>query len=303
MQLYDGFFKKGMTLRSVAKAVIYAFVPDEILDFLNFRTFKLCQTHFVSEEMQQSASDIVYSIQLRGHKRDVYFVFEHQSKADKTMPVRLLEYSCKLMRDHWHQGKSELAIIIPIVLYAGSGSYNYSAELARYTSLPELAEKILQYKFTLIDLSQYSANELMDLGEASSLLLALKLTRYNNFSSIKLFIATGVLKTLDENSRMAYYLNQYLMSITVVSRRKELCELVRQQVKKIGDDMISIYEGAIQEGMQKGMQKGMEEGMEAIQIRWAKNLLGQGFSAKHIREVTGISEKLLKSLKNKSKKN
>ena len=73
---------------------------------------------YITKKLQNKECDIVYKVK----EKDIYFLIEHQSTADRTMPKRILEYMIEIMKSAYtnkNHTKDELALIIPIVLYTG----------------------------------------------------------------------------------------------------------------------------------------------------------------------------------------
>ena len=73
---------------------------------------------FISEELKNSESDVVYKMK----NENVFFLIEHQTKIDYSMPYRILKYELNLIEsvenDNKYIGKwHEYSLVIPIVLY------------------------------------------------------------------------------------------------------------------------------------------------------------------------------------------
>ena len=61
----------------------------------------------------------LYLAKINGDKGFLYLLVEHQSKADRLMPFRVLEYACRIMRQDLNNGKKSLPIVIPLVFITG----------------------------------------------------------------------------------------------------------------------------------------------------------------------------------------
>lgn len=89
---------------------------------------------FILNNFGAQESDIVYKI--RKNETTIYFVLlELQSKNDKMMAYRVLEYMLEIWRKYANR-KLKLPLIIPCVLYTGkskwTGSRNFNKLVENY---------------------------------------------------------------------------------------------------------------------------------------------------------------------------
>ena len=75
-----------------------AYLPAALAERLDWSTLKLAETSFVDEALQESESDLLYTIQVAetAEPAYLYLLFEHQSKPDPWMRFRLLKYMCRI---------------------------------------------------------------------------------------------------------------------------------------------------------------------------------------------------------------
>lgn len=83
-----------------------------------------CQeTTFLDETLARRSSDLLFSVDWKGSEAYLYCLFEHQSRSDPRMPLRLLRYMVRIW-DRWereHPVEPKFPIIIPVVLFQGRG--------------------------------------------------------------------------------------------------------------------------------------------------------------------------------------
>ena len=116
---------------------------------------------FVNKKYENRESDVVYK------KKDqkIFFLIEHQTSIDYSMPKRILEYEIEIIDsniDHKKKMKKgeKLPTIIPIVIYTGKKKW----DVARY--IEECQEKLEGTKipglgsYYIIDINEYSKKEL-----------------------------------------------------------------------------------------------------------------------------------------------
>ena len=111
--------------------------PNEFVKFLEkFVTFpsnvslekdKFIKTNksFISSKFARKEVDILY----RYNNKPIYFLVEHQSSVDESMPYRLLNYYMEIINDSvdnesLHSKKYSLSTVVPIVLYTGNKKWN-----------------------------------------------------------------------------------------------------------------------------------------------------------------------------------
>ena len=73
------------------------------------------KTEYITKKFEGRQADKVYKLR----KKEVYFLIEHQSKVDKNMAERILEYKLEIKRDIGKKKKVK-PTIIAIVIYSGN---------------------------------------------------------------------------------------------------------------------------------------------------------------------------------------
>ena len=128
---------------------------------------------FINKTFQNKEVDIVYKLK----DKNVFFLIEHQSKIDYSMPLRLLEYELEIIQSAIDKIKIknksyEIPLVIPIVLYTGKQKWNVN----KY--LEESREKIQGLdinigNYGLVNINSYS---LVNINNYTK-----KITRKNNY--------------------------------------------------------------------------------------------------------------------------
>src|SRR5262249_40258349 len=121
----------------------------------------------IPHRLREVPSDIVYRCEIDGRTAYILFLIEHQSRPDRWLPFRQLQYKVGLMDQHLQQGGDTLPLILTLCLYHGKKSpYPYSVELFDLFKDPALARKYLLY-CGLIDLTVMSDEALQQHGVAA----------------------------------------------------------------------------------------------------------------------------------------
>jgi predicted transposase/invertase (TIGR01784 family) len=166
-QRHDSYIKNILSDISLAKSLMESHLPKSIVKRLDWDSVQLTNKSFVSEELKQLHSDVVYKCTLDKQQGYLYYLVEHQSTPDKWLPVRLAEYNIQLMIQHINQGHKTLPIIVNEIIYAGTKSpYNEPIDIFDLFENPALAREIMQQPPKLTDLTIKTQEELLQEGRA-----------------------------------------------------------------------------------------------------------------------------------------
>ncbi|WP_155716869.1 Rpn family recombination-promoting nuclease/putative transposase, partial [Leptospira borgpetersenii] len=65
-------------------------LPPEVVELLDLENLELTESSFVSEELKQEQTDLLFQIPLQsGNKSNVYLLFEHKSYLENTIYIQL----------------------------------------------------------------------------------------------------------------------------------------------------------------------------------------------------------------------
>ena len=267
------------------------FINEKLNLKLNEEELEKYNRSFVTQELSNRTADIIYKIK----GRNVFFLLEHQTKKDATMPWRLVEYKVELLQgaiDIKKKGKKnfKIPLVIPIVLYTGRDVWNIADEIER------IQEKLEGYeepfgKYTLIDINQDSDEKL--LYEKTYLSKISLLEKYKSNGNL----AEWIKKIINEiNEHENEYKGEgkevlYLMISKVLKSYvgKEKTENLLTSFEKEGDDMLQILE-TIEEEKKMFIDKGRKEGVKKEKNNIIKEMLKKNMAIDLIAEVTHSSK-------------
>lgn len=116
---HDSLFRSTFELPEHAEGLIRFLLPSQLCDELDFNSLSLQNTSFVDQKLKNLHSDLLFSIDFRGHPAFVYILLEHQSSADAFIPLRMLAYQVriweKFIEEHPHSKK--LPLILPLLVH------------------------------------------------------------------------------------------------------------------------------------------------------------------------------------------
>ena len=245
---------------------------------------------FVLPELENRESDVIYKLK----NEQIFFLIEHQTKVDYSMPFRMLEYIVEIMRSAVSrekiQNKSEkLPIVVPIVIYTGKENWKVPRLLQERQAY--YGKTNLEFKYNLVDGSKISKEELMK--ENSILSKAILLEKLDNPEEILEILKEITKKDLDSDEK--YFINlilKYLLPEKI--RENEKVEILENLKGKENDTMfIDILRKYFDDKEKAAVQTAVNEGIKNVVKEMLKNNADEDF----IKRVTKISNQELKEIK------
>ena len=256
---------------------------------------------FVNKRYENRESDVVYK------KKDqkIFFLIEHQTSIDYSIPKRILEYEIEIMEsniDHKKKMKKgeKLPAIIPIVIYTGRKKW----DVAKY--IEECQEKLEGGKipglgsYYIIDINEYSKEELEeDELFFSKILLIEKARTEEELIEILTDIAKKIKdeKAKGELKRMIYYI--YREKIGEEKTRELIEKLKEGESMKLAVERMLDKEYAKrdrksrQEGRKEGIKEGKERGRKEEALSLAKKMLKEKIDINIVMKITGLKKEQL----------
>jgi hypothetical protein len=170
--------------------------PELMADLLRFYTQKLADQQAVNlldlkcleckspvtidEQLVESIGDLRFSTSFKGSKRqsDVYLLFEHQSKIDRRIRLRGLNYITQTYNqfEETHKGEEKLPYPVVVVLYHGKVSWKHLPEMDELIEIaPGMKTGLLDYQLILIDISELKPEQFQGHPVLQALLESLQL--------------------------------------------------------------------------------------------------------------------------------
>ncbi len=293
---HDRVFKVAMSQSAVAKAFFEAHLPPNIIANANWQTLELCAGSFISEELQQHSSDILYRLQIADEETYLYTLVEHQSQADELMPFRLLEYMVKIWRQFISQQKTlKLPTIYPLIYYNGKQSpYPHSTALFDGFANPTSVQQILKQPFQLIDLTQIPDDALKQHKLAAALELIQKHIWDRDIGLLLNAMLNEKLwqKMLNEapEHQGSQYLNALLYYAVEIGEMQDPDLFFKNLVVAAPNDK---YRGEIMTIAEQFKQIGRNEGLHKGMLLAAEKLFKNGHGLKYVADITGLPESQL----------
>ncbi|HLX54521.1 MAG TPA: Rpn family recombination-promoting nuclease/putative transposase [Aquella sp.] len=311
---HDKIAKLFLADPEIAHKFLSLYLPHEILIKCNLSKINVEPGTYIDEELQSQYSDIVYKIGLTDMPEIdsiyLYVLIEHQSKADKLMPLRIIRYQLEIIQKHLDKYKGnelKLPLVVPLVLYNGKKSpYPYPCDIRELFADKELAAQVLLGKFKLIDLTVSSDDEILNHGKLSILEIVTKHIHDRDFIKAVDLIIEALVIVHDENINESL-INGVFNYIGYAKEKKETIYFLKQVSQKTPfyeRNAMSYAEELIQEGYQKGKQETMsyaeeliqegyqkckQESIQQTQQQIVKNMINSGLPPEQVAKYVGIS--------------
>ena len=120
---HDKLFKDLLSDSEETRKFINKFLKLE--EPIKENELELYNSSYITSEYKSKEADIVY----KKKNEDIYFLIEHQSTIDISMPYRIKNYVIEILRiavdkSKIHQKGYKYPLVIPIVLYTGNKKWN-----------------------------------------------------------------------------------------------------------------------------------------------------------------------------------
>jgi len=278
-QPHDSYIKSILSDIGLAKSLMEAHLPQSIVNRMDLDSVQLTNKSFVSEELKNFHSDVIYQCTLDKQQGYIYYLLEHQSTADRWLPLRLAEYNIQLMRQHINQGHKTLPIIINEVIYAGTTSpYNQPIDIFELFDDPALAKEIMQQPAKLTDLTIKTQEELLKEGRAGLFEVLMKQgiqkddLNWENWIKDNITVFHSII-----NETFGFLSLLYILTTVNVSDYKKLVNFI----KNIAPEKKELIMTAASQLRQEGRQEGI--------VATAMNMLQFGIPKEDIVKITGLT--------------
>jgi predicted transposase/invertase (TIGR01784 family) len=255
---------------------------------------------FVTKELTSREADIVYKLK----ERNIYFLIEHQSKPDYSMPYRIKEYKMEIIKsaidiDKAKTKEYELPEVIPIVIYTGKNKWKVRLYLEEIQD--DRLKKVNLEKYNLIDINNYKKEDLLASNNfIDKFFLLEKITDYAEYTET---LEKIIEQTTDARDKAK------LKEILVTTIEEKLGEEKAKEIIRkieIGDDkdmwqaieMIREENKTIRkEGIRQGKIDGIKEGRNKERVQIICNMLNSGMQVEEIKRLTKVSKKEIEAIK------
>lgn len=266
-----------------------------------------CTNSYITNKYKTKEADMVYKLK----NKDIYFLVEHQSSVDNTMPYRLLNYCIDIIQE-WGKNrkgnkKEYYPIVVPIVIYTGSQKWKVTTNFKNKQISTAVFENYkIDFKYNLIDINKLSNQTLL---ESNSMFgYGMLIEKSKNKQELRKNIEKMIdiekdKEKIDELANIIVYL------LNDVLEETEQEELLSKINGKVGEESMStLYDRLLEEnkrilnqgrreGKMEGRREGILEGKLEGKIEMIKNLIKMNMKEEDIIKASEIDKQEFEKIK------
>lgn len=309
-QPHDVTFKKLFGEIDIAKDVMEHNLPKEVLDQLDMDSMKKLNGSFISEKLKETYSDILYGVKINNRDAYISILWEHKSYLDKFSVFQVAGYILDIWRRMTEEGKKELPVVIPIVVYHGKGSWNYKTDIRElipdFDVLPEYLKQMLPaISHEFVNITAHTEEEIKKYEPVTRMVI--RAFKYIHASKDELL--EGFVMSIDEieeeldSEELIFYID--IMLIYFSAANKNLTEEeIRAKIQELGgkgEQIMTILQEREQKGIEEGIvlgrQEGRQEGIEEGLKTAAKSMIVEGEDMDRIMKYTRLTKEEIEEIK------
>jgi recombination-promoting nuclease RpnB len=298
VKAHDQFVRTVFSDLAVARDFFARFLPEDLCKAVDLQTLEPQPSSYIYAIRQESTMDLLYRVKQRHSYGFLYLIVEHQSTADRLMPLRIHKYECNAIDQHVKrtQDKKSVPLVYSIVIYHAPRPYPYSIDIRELVNSDSslVNQYVPQSRFLLLDLSQMDDTQIDKKSCLGVMFYMLKYIFEKDLLTYILDIADN-LKSLYEagNSHFVSIVLQYAMERGEIGEHKAFSELVYSRISAYeGGKIMTLGEQLRAEGRIEGRTEGHFE--EKLQV--ALRALAVGAEPSFVAEITGLSLEKINAL-------
>ena len=265
-QPHDRVYKGVMAEPRIARLFLEKHMDPEVKNRVDFNTLQITDPSSLGQDHKQLYADVVYKALTKDTRREIFFILNHERNPCRFLPIRILEYILGTVRKMFKPGKRKPAFAYHITLYNGkTKEYPYPKSIGEFFDKEdrELAQYLLLSSHKVVNLNNYTDDELAEQGEIGPFQLVLK-------HASEPYFLSWVKKRPDLAYKIATDSNaeQLITYITEVrhEEEEEIRRIFADISSKLEKNMLTTAErirrAGIKEGVEQGIERGMERGIE-----------------------------------------
>ena len=246
---------------------------------------------FVTNNLQNKEADIVYKMR----EKNIFFLIEHQSKVDYSMPYRLEEYRVEIIKSAIYIEKIknkgyEIPEVIPIVIYTGKGNWN--AKLHLHSIQDKRFKNVNLQKYNLIDINKYEEETLIKSRYLIDKIFLIE--KAIGKEKLEQAIREAIETTKDEDKQKLIRLIQTTLKVKLgKDKLKELTKSEEGEYEIMEEILDRVIRYERKTAKKEGKIEGKIEGIKSI----INNMLQQGLEVSDINKLTGVTIKKIEQIK------
>jgi predicted transposase/invertase (TIGR01784 family) len=277
----------------------------EVAEKIKIDSLELDNTSYVNEKLKNLYSDIVYNCEGNdGISTKIALLFEHKSYTVKYPRLQLADYMFSIYR-HNVNNNEPLTLVIPIIFYHGEKPWKYRTFTSYFNRTDtSLSQYIPDFKYHVIDLTQYSDEDILSL-KMSFLVNSLIAFKHKNDSEYikqkpeRVFYRLDFYANEDRTQMYIRALVVYIMASTnlkVEDMEQIVDTLPKDGNKRVKTTLENFIDKGIEIGREEGKEIGREQGKEAKTIHLILQTIEDGLEVAYLVKLFKVPIKTIKAI-------
>lgn len=284
---HDKFFKETFGNIEITKDFLSNYLPKNIMKVIDVNTLEIQKDSFINEELEEGFSDMLFRVNINKREGYIYFLFEHKSYTSKDISFQLLKYMIEIWEAKIKKERTnELPIVIPLVIYHGSDSWNIKTTLGElitgYKNLPREIQKFIpDYEYLIYDISKYTDEEIKGEAQLRIILTIFRdiFTKDTRSLQKSIFRAVEYLQELEDKQTGIEYFEtfiKYIFNARVNLTKKDINQIIDEIGKTYpeGSELVMTLADIFR---QEGKEEGIQQGERRKSLNYAIKLLTKKF--------------------------
>lgn len=273
-------------------------------------SIEIYNKEYITDSLEIRQADVIYKLK----NNNIFFLIEHQSKVDYSIPYRILEYKTEILKynvdkERMKQKDYKMPLIIAIVLYTGKESWKVKQEFCQVQEecSTYLKEKLgISSFYILEDINKISGEELLESNNFLEKIFLLEKSKSKEDLKENFIKIIQKLKREEQEGKITKEdKEEFEENIIKILLPKIGQEEIKEQIEKneegVGRKMeLAVTRMIARENQAirvKSKREGKIEGMTQKSMEIAKKLFEIHMTAEEVKQITGLTEKEMAKLK------
>ena len=312
-QHHDKLFRLIFSDTKEAAAFLRARLPAALARRFRWSTLRQVPGSFVDQELRGLVTDLLFEVRTtagggKGARQRLCLLFEHQSRSDRWMALRLMRYCCRIWEagSQSHPQERFLRPVLPVVFYQGRRRWRYAQELAE-SFPPEFRGEpwVPRFRYLVFDQTRVAPEQVVGALRGRLLQLAMmhafeQAPAEARERCVRLLAALKREPVRGGADYVRVFLG-YILKTGPVDTPQAMAEVVDRRAPELRGDLMTSGEVLRREGLvrgrREGRQQGRQEGRQEGRLETIEGLLRAGVDWQVIESATGIDEQTYRGQK------
>jgi predicted transposase/invertase (TIGR01784 family) len=293
---HDKFFRAAFSMKIIVQDYFKNLFPQKWTNKLNLDSLKLEPVSYITNDLKNFYSDIVWQCHLKDSEESVQvtFLFEHKSYVPEYPNLQILDYKRGGYNTQLAEGQS-LKLIIPIVVYHGAKKWETKPFSSYFGNIPLEFERFIDpLEYYLTNLDDYSDQMIKAFKTIFLVKTLLALKHFSEGQYIKQHYAELLLVGYenDDSKNEVDFIEFYSVYLSQISDYISEAEII-EQVEELDDNLKPKNMDYVAVLLERGKKEGKKEGIQIGEKLAIYKAFKRNDNIELLSEIFGLSPKKL----------